>query len=638
MVIGRNEADILMRSLGSVGEEAQVVVYADSASTDGSAERARETFPHVDVVDVPPMAAPSPARGRNAGFARLLELCPDVEFVQFLDGDCDLAPDWLENGLRHLEENPDVGVLYGRLRERDPDRNAYHRLADMEWDLPVGEVDDGGGIMLTRRQAWEEGGGQNEDMPAGEEREFLRRVLAAGWKIVRLPEVMAHHDIDMATFAEWWRRNVRMGHHWAQGMHVHRDRQHLRELRSIATWSVGVPTLALAGAVPTLGASLPVAGLAYRAFLRKMEDYRMEQGGSREDARLWAWSILGGRFAGAVGVAQFLFKTLPAGRGGRRHSAPTDNPSPANPATQTEDDGPATTVVSVTYNARKTVDAALTPLKEAYDAGEVRVIVADNASADGTEQYVRETYPWVDAQQNGGNLGFARGCNAGFANVRSKYVLFLNPDAALTAENLRKLVAFMEAHPPCAIAGPAMVYPDGGLQAAGMMHTPLSVLREAAALEAYPDRRLIEPGGAPFETNWVGGACMLIRSDVYREVGMMDERFFLYFEETDLMRKVRARGYEIWAVGEAVIGHEGGAATKEAGGTVVAGHCIAEHYFPSRYYYLRKNFGLRTAVAVETAELGLLGLRTAADKVRLRSRNLLKQRLAASLFADPRAP
>ncbi len=300
--------------------------------------------------------------------------------------------------------------------------------------------------------------------------------------------------------------------------------------------------------------------------------------------------------------------------------------------------GPLTSVVTVTYNARKTIDQALRALKPAHEAGELEYYVMDNASADGTEQHVRETHPWVHVHQNGGNIGFARGCNAGFAHVETKYVLFLNPDAVLSPEALRTMIAFMESHPHCGMAGPAMLYPGGALQQAGMLHTPLSVLKNAAGFGqiAHPSAREITPGGAPFRTSWLSGAAMLLPAAVYREVGMMDPTFFLYFEETDLCQKLAKHGYELWALGEAVIDHEGGASAKETGGKIVEGICIAEFFYASRYYYMTKNFGRAPAVATEIGELALLTARTVYDRLRRRERNLIRDRLSGPVLRGPK--
>lgn len=318
VVIGRNEGEHLLRAFGSVGAQAGAGVYADSDSTDRSVALVREHFPAVEVVQMRAAVRPlSPSRGRNEGYAALLERLPALRYVQFVDGDCELHPDWLSTAARYLHEHPDVGVVAGRLRERERERNAFHRLADMEWDQPPGEVEDTGGIMMVRAEAWEGAGGQNADIPAGEEREFCLRVRDAGYKVVRLPDDMALHDIDMASFREWWTRSVRAGHAYAQGYWVHRDAWHMRHLVSYAAYGVAVPTAALGGAPLTLGMSLGLLA-AYPRLWKKVERDRLRRGDTRDDARLYALATVIAKVAGAIGVAQFFTRTLRQGRGGRR--------------------------------------------------------------------------------------------------------------------------------------------------------------------------------------------------------------------------------------------------------------------------------------------------------------------------------
>jgi len=317
VVIGRNERAQLERSLQGLRGLEVPIVYVDSASTDGTQSMVRAHHPDVELVELQPDQPLGPALGRNTGFARLLELHPEIDVVMFLDGDCELAPDWLSAGRAFLTAHPDYGIVCGRLRERDRDRNPYHRLADMEWDGPVGDITESGGIMMARAETWRDAGGQNPDMPAGEEKEFYRRALARGWKARRLPVDMAFHDIDMAAFSQWWTRNVRLGHSWSQGAWVHRSPENLRQLASIGLYGVAVPTFAIGGALPTLGLSL-MSLLAYRRLFRRVMQDGLAQGHSPEDARLLAGATVVGKWAGVIGVAKFLLWTLPRGQGGRR--------------------------------------------------------------------------------------------------------------------------------------------------------------------------------------------------------------------------------------------------------------------------------------------------------------------------------
>jgi GT2 family glycosyltransferase len=318
VIIGRNEGEHLLRALGSIGAQAGAVAYADSESSDDSVALVHERFPAAEVVEMRSTERPlSPSRGRNEGYAALRRRLPALRYVQFLDGDCELDPRWLATAARHLQEHPDVGVVAGRLRERDRERNAFHRLADMEWDQPAGEVNDMGGIMMVRAEVWDRVGGQNPDIPAAEEREFCWRVIDAGFKVLRLADDMALHDIDMASFTEWWTRSVRTGHAYAQGYWVHRDRWHLRHLLSYVTYGAALPGAAVGGAPLTLGASLGLLA-AYPRLWRKIEQARLARGDTPDDARLYAAASVVAKLAGAMGVARFFTQTLPQGRGGRR--------------------------------------------------------------------------------------------------------------------------------------------------------------------------------------------------------------------------------------------------------------------------------------------------------------------------------
>ncbi len=276
---------------------------------------------------------------------------------------------------------------------------------------------------------------------------------------------------------------------------------------------------------------------------------------------------------------------------------------------------PEVTAVIVTYQSRQTIAAALNALHEAHRVGLAEAVVVDNASSDGTADFVAAHYPWVTLVRSSVNVGFGRGCNRGFEHVATPYVLILNPDAVLDVDALRVLVSFMDGQPGAGIAAPAIVEGAGGsLQAAGLMTTPGTLLRGTlGSTQPYPDRRPIEPGGEPFATNWVCGAAMLIRSDMFRSLGGFDPRFFLYFEETDFCRRAVRRGAEVWAVGEAVARHIGGASAK-ATGEKTRSTCIAEHYYRSRFYYLVKHFGWFRAVGAESTVAAVRLVRRLRDR------------------------
>ena len=181
IVIGRNEGERLRRCLASVVEHTQHVVYVDSGSTDGSPALACALG--TTVVDLD-MATPfTAARARNAGFRRLLGLAPDIEYVQFVDGDCEMIFGWFAAAVAFLDAHDDVAVVAGRLRELFPNRSIYNLLCDIEWEKPAGEVRACGGIAMMRVVAFNNAGRFRADLIAGEEPELCVRLRATGWRI-----------------------------------------------------------------------------------------------------------------------------------------------------------------------------------------------------------------------------------------------------------------------------------------------------------------------------------------------------------------------------------------------------------------------------------------------------------------------
>ena len=156
----------------------------------------------------------------------------------------------MELGRRHLDDHPKVAAVCGRRRETAPEASVYNRLIDLEWDTPVGEARACGGDALMRVAAFQEVGGFDPGLIAGEEPELCQRFRRAGWTIWRLDAEMTLHDAAISRFSQWWRRARRAGHAFAEGAAMHGrgpDRHNVRPLRSILMWAVVLPLLALCG-------------------------------------------------------------------------------------------------------------------------------------------------------------------------------------------------------------------------------------------------------------------------------------------------------------------------------------------------------------------------------------------------------
>ena len=243
VVIGRNEGERLARCLNSVRPVAQRV-YVDSGSTDGSVALARnQGVAVVELTAPPPFTA---ARARNSGLGRLLADHPDLEFVQMVDGDCEVQPGWIAAALAALLAEPGLALVFGRRRERYPERSIYNALCDDEWNAPVGESPGCGGDALFRVAALRQVDFYNPAMIAGEDTELSMRLRKAGWHLWRIDAEMTLHDAAMTRFGQWWRRTQRSGHAFGEMAHLHpdaRDPNWPRTVRSIIVWGGAMPAM-----------------------------------------------------------------------------------------------------------------------------------------------------------------------------------------------------------------------------------------------------------------------------------------------------------------------------------------------------------------------------------------------------------
>ena len=260
VVIGRNEGERLKQCLRSLGA-AHAIVYVDSGSTDGSAQWVRDQG--FDVVDLDMCIPFTAARARNAGFRRLRKSNPKLAFVQFIDGDCELDANWPQEATRFLTTHSRVAAVCGRLRERYPNRSVYNWLCDREWNGPVGKIDSFDGNVMIRADALEDVGGYREEVIAAEENELSLRIRSAGWTIFRIANPMGLHDAAMTHFLQWWRRTVRAGYAFAQGMYLHGaapEHHFVWESRRALSWGVVMP-------ITCLVIGLSFGGWAWTAWL-----------------------------------------------------------------------------------------------------------------------------------------------------------------------------------------------------------------------------------------------------------------------------------------------------------------------------------------------------------------------------------
>lgn len=315
VVIGRNEGERLKRSLRSVVGRGAPVVYVDSASSDGSADFARSLGVFVVSLEGGRL---TPARARNAGFARLAELAPDAAYVMFVDGDSEVDAGFPLKARAMLQSDPSIGIVAGRCRERDREASIWKRMCDLEWAGPTGEIKATGGIFMTRRDVFKSTGGFDAGVEAAEDDELCIRLRGKGLKIYRLADEMCLHDANVTGFAQWWRRSVRAGRAYAQVGALYPGYFAAERRRAIA-WGFLLPVAALGLAPFTGGWSLLALLLYPLSFIRTRMNL-VNLGVRADDATLYAAFLTLSKFPNFFGMIDFW----------RRRIASRDAPEPAH--------------------------------------------------------------------------------------------------------------------------------------------------------------------------------------------------------------------------------------------------------------------------------------------------------------------
>jgi len=311
VAIGRNEGERLKVCLRSLIAQSDRVIYVDSGSSDDSVSFAKSIG--VEVVNLDTSIQFTAARARNEGIARLIELHPDTAMVQVVDGDCELQPGWIETARAFLEANPSAAITCGRTRERHPEHSIYNQLCDLEWDTPIGEAKSCGGIAMIRLNMFNEVGGYNPGLIAGEEPELCVRLRAKGYSIHRLDHEMVLHDAAMTRLSQYWKRAKRAGHAYAQGADLHGlppERYGVKQVRSAILWGLVFPLVALILAWWTFGLSVIIYLLLVGVQCWRISKGQRRRGRSSEHAWLIARFIMLAKHPQASGVLLYWRRKL----------------------------------------------------------------------------------------------------------------------------------------------------------------------------------------------------------------------------------------------------------------------------------------------------------------------------------------
>lgn len=278
-------------------------------------------------------------------------------------------------------------------------------------------------------------------------------------------------------------------------------------------------------------------------------------------------------------------------------------------------------IVIVSYNVAGLLLACIASIREQTTAS-CEIIVCDNNSTDNSVELVRESHPDVHLIVNRENVGFARANNQAIACSGGRYILLLNPDTVVTDGAIDKLVRFMDLHPDAGACGPKLLNPDMTLQP-NCHHFPSLLIRiskYAGLNKRYPRSRLF---GREFmtywnydevrEIEWLTGCALCLRTEALRTVGLLDENYFMYSEETDLCFRMRRAGYRLLFCPEAAVMHYHGQSARNCTDGIVLSGTILRHLYRSEYYFFKKNYGTVFAVFVKVLDLAYFSLRYARN-------------------------
>jgi N-acetylglucosaminyl-diphospho-decaprenol L-rhamnosyltransferase len=262
-------------------------------------------------------------------------------------------------------------------------------------------------------------------------------------------------------------------------------------------------------------------------------------------------------------------------------------------------------IVIVNWNVYELLRHCLLSLSKGDARGAIsstaEVVVVDCASSDGSAEMVQREFPWVKLIASDENLGYSRGNNLGMTRATGRHLMILNPDTEVKGDALATMVRYLDEHPGVGALGPELRYPDGTLQSSRRRFPTLATAFFESTLlhQWFPHNRVAQhyhladrPPDVPQPVDWLVGAALMIRREVWQKVGPLDEGFFMYFEELDWCRRCRAQGWQVHYLPTAQIIHFEGKSSEQ----VMTARSI--RFQSSKIRYFRKYYGKRWALVI----------------------------------------
>ena len=277
---------------------------------------------------------------------------------------------------------------------------------------------------------------------------------------------------------------------------------------------------------------------------------------------------------------------------------------------------PDISIIILSWNVRDLLRACLRSLP--LNDPTIEVIVVDAGSADGSAALVADEFPGAQLIASPENLGYSRGNNLGLARARGRYLFVLNPDTEVLPGSLEAMRAYMDAHPEVGVLGPRILFPDQSVQSTQRRFPTLATgFFESTWLQPLAPRRLLAhfyaedlPNDEAHPVDWVVGAALFVRREAYAQVGGLDEGFFMYSEELDWLRRMRAAGWPCMFFPEARVVHY------EARSSVQVPAATHIRFNTSKVRYFRKYHGRLAAAVLRWFLLGNFAVQLALEAVK----------------------
>jgi GT2 family glycosyltransferase len=286
------------------------------------------------------------------------------------------------------------------------------------------------------------------------------------------------------------------------------------------------------------------------------------------------------------------------------------------------------TIIIVSWNCWDYLDGCLRSVQESDTRRPIRVIVVDNGSGDGTPDLVRRRHPWVELLCNSSNVGFAAGNNRAMRVNRSPFVLLLNADTVVVPGALDTMLEFLDKEQDVWATGPAVLSGDRSPQRTGVRFpTNWNLLVETLFLDRlFPGVRLfgqhrelyVDPSISR-EVDYLQGSCLMVRAEAIQKVGLLDEDFFMYFEETDWCYRMKAAGGRVMTCPSAEVVHYGGGTTGHYDESRLLAYHRSLLHFYRKHYTRARQVGVRAILALRAIVRIIMWGLVAVIKPRLRS-------------------